>query len=77
MIDLCQVFYDSVNRPGEVDMCGYCGKQFVRSAGALRDITKDDREERVSHVQKVHNLGECDLKKKFLPKRLLPSTSPE
>lgn len=70
------VFHDSVNRPGQIDTCGYCGKEFRRSAQVsggsalsgsitLQQITKQESEERMHHLKNVHKFRECNSSKKF------------
>ncbi|KAF5705938.1 zinc finger protein [Fusarium globosum] len=69
-------FHDSTTKPGEADICGYCGDDFLRSGrgpgpGALssgnppRHATDQDWDERTRHLEKVHKFRECDSSKKF------------
>ncbi|KAF5704658.1 zinc finger protein [Fusarium mundagurra] len=69
-------FHDSTTKPGEADICGYCGDEFLRSGrgpgpGALssgnppRHATDQDWDERTRHLEKVHKFRECDSSKKF------------
>ena len=71
-----RAFHESPNSPGEADICGYCGDEFVRSGqapggGALSGgiapmiITEQDWEDRIEHLQAVHKFRECNSSKKF------------
>lgn len=54
-------------RPGEADVCGYCGEEFPRtgkSQGGLC-VSEQDWEGRVRHLQDVHKFRECNASKKF------------
>ncbi|EGS22560.1 uncharacterized protein CTHT_0021080 [Thermochaetoides thermophila DSM 1495] len=65
-----RAFHESTTRPGEVDICGYCGKEFNRTGGSqgaqggLR-ASEQDWEERVRHLQEIHKFRECNASKKF------------
>ncbi|KAH7040185.1 uncharacterized protein B0I36DRAFT_370979 [Microdochium trichocladiopsis] len=60
-------FHESTNRPGEADVCGFCGDEFARSgsAGRVRQATEQDWEARLRHLQEVHKFRECNSSKKF------------
>ncbi|KAF5983280.1 zinc finger protein [Fusarium coicis] len=71
-----KAFYESKDRPGEADVCGYCGNEFLRSGrgtgpGALssgnppRHATDQDWDERTRHLKEVHKFRECNSSKKF------------
>lgn len=71
-----RAFHESTNRPGEADVCGYCGDEFARSGlvpgtGALsggvlpKRPTDQDWDERIRHLQEVHKFRECNSSKKF------------
>ncbi|KAF4495517.1 zinc finger protein, partial [Fusarium agapanthi] len=71
-----QAFHDSTKRPGEADICGYCGDEFPRSGrgpgtGALngdnppRHATGQDWDERTRHLEEIHKFRECNSSKKF------------
>lgn len=64
-----KAFHDSAARPGEYDTCGYCGDEFRRtgasSTGRNRQITEQDWDERLRHLQEVHKFRECNSSKKF------------
>ncbi|KAI0025231.1 hypothetical protein F4780DRAFT_420830 [Xylariomycetidae sp. FL0641] len=62
-----RAFHDSSNRPGEADTCGYCGEDFTRSGGTgrSRQVTDQDWDERLRHLQEVHKFRECNSSKKF------------
>ncbi|KAF6518373.1 hypothetical protein HZS61_008286 [Fusarium oxysporum f. sp. conglutinans] len=71
-----RAFYDSTNKPGEADTCGYCGDEFSRSGrgpstGAVigdnprRYATHRNWNERIRHLQVVHKFSECNASKKF------------
>ncbi|KAL2257999.1 hypothetical protein VTK26DRAFT_8858 [Humicola hyalothermophila] len=62
-----RAFHDSTARPGEADVCGYCGEEFPRTGqiqGAVC-VSEQDWEERVRHLQDVHKFRECNSNKKF------------
>ncbi|KAL2022183.1 hypothetical protein VTK56DRAFT_6012 [Thermocarpiscus australiensis] len=62
-----RAFYDSMARPGEADVCGYCGEEFPRT-GRNQDgpcVSEKDWEERIRHLQDVHKFRECNSSKKF------------
>ncbi|KAJ4288884.1 hypothetical protein N0V88_007217 [Collariella sp. IMI 366227] len=62
-----RAFHDSTVRPGEADVCGYCGEEFGRngqSAGASC-VSDQDWEERIRHLQDTHKFRECNSSKKF------------
>jgi uncharacterized Zn-finger protein len=63
-----RAFHDSTTRPGEADVCGYCGEEFARTGrgpdGTLV-IGDQDHEERIRHLQDTHKFGECNPTKKF------------
>lgn len=55
-------------QPGRSDLCGYCGKDFVRSAVIHeynRQSTEQDWDERIRHLQDDHKFRECNSSKKF------------
>lgn len=60
-------FHESTNRPGEADVCGFCGDEFTRSgvAGRARQATEQDWDLRLRHLQEVHKFRECNSSKKF------------
>ncbi|TQV95110.1 hypothetical protein V2A60_009823 [Cordyceps javanica] len=71
-----RAFHESTNRPGEADVCGYCGDEFARTGitpgtGALsggvlpKRPTDHDWDERIRHLQEVHKFRECNSSKKF------------
>ncbi|OAA71098.1 Zinc finger, C2H2-type/integrase, DNA-binding protein [Akanthomyces lecanii RCEF 1005] len=71
-----RAFHESTNRPGEADVCGYCGDEFARTGvtpgtGALsggilpKRPTDQDWDERIRHLQEVHKFRECNSSKKF------------
>ncbi|EWZ78357.1 hypothetical protein FOXG_12463 [Fusarium oxysporum f. sp. lycopersici 4287] len=71
-----RAFHDSANRPGEADICGYCGGEFPRSGrvpntgvatggDAPRHATDQDWQERIKHLQEVHKFRECRSSSKF------------
>jgi hypothetical protein len=71
-----KAFHDSVNTPGEADTCGYCGDEFPRSgcvsgtgglSGNIAPLhaTKQDWDERIRHLQEVHEFRQCNSSKKF------------
>ncbi|OAA63106.1 Zinc finger, C2H2-type/integrase, DNA-binding protein [Cordyceps fumosorosea ARSEF 2679] len=71
-----RAFHESTNRPGEADVCGYCGEEFARTGvtpgtGALsggvlpKRPTDNDWDERIRHLQEVHKFRECNSSKKF------------
>ncbi|KAK1451034.1 hypothetical protein CCUS01_11210 [Colletotrichum cuscutae] len=68
--DYDQAFYDSTNRPGEADSCGYCGEEFLKNGRGSGDPashrgTEQDWDERVYHLREVHKFRECNSSKKF------------
>ncbi|KAI0161586.1 hypothetical protein GGR57DRAFT_362766 [Xylariaceae sp. FL1272] len=64
---LDRAFHESTSRPGEVDICGYCGEEFGRTGGVARSryVTEDDWNERLRHLQEAHKFRECNSSKKF------------
>ncbi|KAI0885391.1 uncharacterized protein GGS22DRAFT_143144 [Annulohypoxylon maeteangense] len=62
-----RAFHESTNRPGEADICGYCGEEFERRGGVgrPRQPSEQDWEERLRHLQEVHKFRECNSSKKF------------
>jgi hypothetical protein len=69
-----RAFHESTVRPGEADVCGYCGDEFPRSGHgpgpdgnmtATRHATDADWEERAIHLQEAHKFRECNSAKKF------------
>ncbi|KAI1442485.1 hypothetical protein F5Y02DRAFT_261092 [Annulohypoxylon stygium] len=62
-----RAFHESTNRPGEADICGYCGEEFERRGGVGRPRQPSDQdwEERLRHLQEVHKFRECNSSKKF------------
>lgn len=62
-----RAFHDSTARPGEADVCGYCGEEFPRSGQSqgVACVTDQDLEDRVRHLQDVHKFRECNSSKKF------------
>ncbi|ATY65999.1 C2H2 finger domain [Cordyceps militaris] len=71
-----RAFHESTNRPGEADVCGYCGDEFPRTGvapgtGALsggvvpKRPTDQDWDERIRHLQEIHKFRECNSSKKF------------
>ncbi|KAI1506355.1 hypothetical protein F5X99DRAFT_462 [Biscogniauxia marginata] len=62
-----RAFHDSTSRPGEADICGYCGEEFMRSGGngRSRRPTEQDWDDRLRHLQEVHKFRECNSSKKF------------
>ncbi|KAI0151363.1 hypothetical protein BJ166DRAFT_535826 [Pestalotiopsis sp. NC0098] len=65
-------YHESADRPGQVDVCGYCGEEFARSGrpvGARGDDTRrpteEDWDERLEHLQHAHKFRECNSSKKF------------
>lgn len=65
--DYSHAFHESTNRPGEADVCGFCGDEFVRSGvtGRARQATEQDWDIRMRHLQEVHKFRECNSSKKF------------
>ncbi|KAH6855537.1 hypothetical protein B0I37DRAFT_58007 [Chaetomium sp. MPI-CAGE-AT-0009] len=62
-----RAFHDSTTRPGEADVCGYCGEEFPRTGknqGGC-SVSDPDWEDRVRHLQDVHKFRECNSSKKF------------
>ncbi|KAK4139584.1 uncharacterized protein C8A04DRAFT_40594 [Dichotomopilus funicola] len=62
-----RAFHDSTTRPGEADVCGYCGEEFPRSGNnkGTACVNEQDWEDRVRHLQDVHKFRECNSSKKF------------
>ncbi|KAH7471877.1 hypothetical protein FOMA001_g12887 [Fusarium oxysporum f. sp. matthiolae] len=71
-----KAFQESTNRPGEADICGYCGDEFPRSGcvpgtgtlsggNAPRQATDQDWDERIRHLEEIHKFRECNSSKKF------------
>ncbi|KAH9906367.1 hypothetical protein F4778DRAFT_769458 [Xylariomycetidae sp. FL2044] len=62
-----RAFHESPDQPGEVDVCGYCGLHFQRSArmGARRQVSETDLDERSRHLQEAHRFRDCNSSKKF------------
>lgn len=65
-----RAFYESTNRPGEADACGYCGEEFPRSGqaagrGGPCHATQQDWDDRIRHLQDLHKFRECNSTKKF------------
>ncbi|KAI0393560.1 hypothetical protein F5Y17DRAFT_466827 [Xylariaceae sp. FL0594] len=62
-----RAFHESTSRPGDADICGYCGEEFPRSGGPAgsRQVTNADWDERLRHLQEVHKFRECNSSKKF------------
>ncbi|KAL1835990.1 hypothetical protein VTJ49DRAFT_5738 [Mycothermus thermophilus] len=63
-----RAFHESTARPGEADVCGYCGEEFPRTGqghGGTPSISEHDLEERIRHLQDAHKFGECNPTKKF------------
>ncbi|OTB03462.1 hypothetical protein M426DRAFT_12609 [Hypoxylon sp. CI-4A] len=62
-----RAFHESTSRPGEADICGYCGEEFERRSGIgrPRQATEQDWDERLRHLQEVHKFRECNSSKKF------------
>ncbi|KAI1251657.1 hypothetical protein MGN70_006225 [Eutypa lata] len=63
-----RAFHDSTSHPGQADVCGYCGDEFMRSGGVGRSIrqpTEQDWDERLRHLQETHRFRECNSSKKF------------
>ncbi|RSL80822.1 hypothetical protein CEP51_006317 [Fusarium floridanum] len=72
LLEYNQLFYNSWERPGQADICTYCGTEFPRSGGetspgawAERQVTDEDWAERIKHVHEAHKFHECDLAKRF------------
>ncbi|OAA55617.1 Zinc finger, C2H2 [Akanthomyces lecanii RCEF 1005] len=76
LTDYARAFHNSTHRPGEADICGYCGDTFARTGdiprtgplgeGAyFRTTTKQDCNERIQHLQEVHKFRECNSFQKF------------
>ncbi|KKF94406.1 hypothetical protein CFO_g3229 [Ceratocystis platani] len=65
-----KAFHENLASNGTLDICGYCGKDFERRGfykadGVSRDISEQDREERIHHLQTAHKFRECNSSKKF------------
>lgn len=66
-----EAFYESSTRPGEADICGYCGQNFERSGTnpdaqeKTRHTTSRDWTERLQHLGDHHRFRECDLSVRF------------
>ncbi|KAL2148644.1 hypothetical protein VTH82DRAFT_2198 [Thermothelomyces myriococcoides] len=62
-----RAFHESTARPGEADVCGYCGEEFPRTGqGPDGPVPSDqDWEDRVRHLEGVHKFRECNSSKKF------------
>ncbi|KAL2270633.1 hypothetical protein VTJ83DRAFT_4 [Remersonia thermophila] len=63
-----RAFHESTARPGEADVCGYCGEEFLRtgrSQDGTPSISELDMEGRIRHLQDAHKFGECNPTKKF------------
>ncbi|KAK3305137.1 uncharacterized protein B0T15DRAFT_189101 [Chaetomium strumarium] len=62
-----QAFYDSTARPGTADVCGYCGKEFLRSVEnqGVANASEQGWKERIGHPQELRKFGRCNLSKKF------------
>lgn len=63
-----RAFHESTARPGEADVCGYCGDEFPRTGqneGAGTCASDQDWEDRIRHLQDVHKFRECNSSKKF------------
>ncbi|KAL2190576.1 hypothetical protein L209DRAFT_677752 [Thermothelomyces heterothallicus CBS 203.75] len=62
-----RAFHDSTARPGEADVCGYCGEEFPRTGRSPGGLTpsEQDWEDRIRHLQDVHKFRECNSSKKF------------
>ncbi|KAM5359143.1 hypothetical protein ACJA88_015204 [Fusarium oxysporum] len=71
-----KAFQESTNRPGEADICGYCGDELPRSGcvpgtgtlsggNAPRQATDQDWDERIRHLEEIHKFRECNSSKKF------------
>ncbi|KAL2131516.1 hypothetical protein VTI74DRAFT_4937 [Chaetomium olivicolor] len=62
-----RAFHDSTLRPGEADVCGYCGEEFRRSGQNSGGpcVSEQDWEERIRHLQDTHKFRECNSSKKF------------
>lgn len=60
-------------RPGEIDMCGYCGKEFVRSGSDSSSssnaipcyVTGSDLDTRYRHLGEMHNFRKYAIFKKL------------
>ena len=62
MTGYARAFHDSTAKPGGADVCGYCGEEFPRSG---QDMSEQDWEDRIRHLQDVHKFRECNASKKF------------
>ncbi|KAL2158718.1 hypothetical protein VTH06DRAFT_4200 [Thermothelomyces fergusii] len=62
-----RAFHDSTTRPGEADVCGYCGEEFPRTGQSPGGLTasEQDWDDRIRHLQDVHKFRECNASKKF------------
>ncbi|KAI1856956.1 uncharacterized protein JN550_013558 [Neoarthrinium moseri] len=63
-----KAFHEDINCPGAADVCGYCGAQFLRGGGAADRAllpTEQDWDERLRHLQEMHNFLGCNFRKKF------------
>ncbi|SPQ24160.1 d27f8188-e170-4d83-abac-0e64e167a48d [Thermothielavioides terrestris] len=62
-----RAFHDSTSRPGESDVCGYCGEEFSRTGQTAggSTVSEQDWEDRIRHLQDVHKFRECNSSKKF------------
>ncbi|RSL41930.1 hypothetical protein CEP51_016531 [Fusarium floridanum] len=73
LLEYNQLFYTPWDRPGEADVCTYCGAEFSRSGGGgagpgahtERYATNEDWVERIKHAHEAHNFQGCDLSKRF------------
>ncbi|RSL80509.1 hypothetical protein CDV31_017120 [Fusarium ambrosium] len=73
LLEYNQLFYTPWDRPGEADVCTYCGTEFSRSGGGgagpgahtERYATNEDWVERIKHAHEAHNFQGCDLSKRF------------
>lgn len=62
-----RAFHESTIKPGEADTCGYCGDEFPRTGRSQggTQVSDQDWEERIRHLQDVHKFRECNSSKKF------------
>ncbi|KAK4151728.1 hypothetical protein C8A00DRAFT_45129 [Chaetomidium leptoderma] len=62
-----RAFHDSTAKPGEADVCGYCGEEFPRSGQSqgAACVSEQDWEDRIRHLQDMHKFRECNSSKKF------------
>ncbi|OAA74951.1 Zinc finger, C2H2 [Akanthomyces lecanii RCEF 1005] len=70
LTDHGRAFYESTSRPGEADVCGYCGDEFARSGTLSRDalnksLTDQDWDERIRHLKEAHKFRECNSSQNF------------